>query len=446
MEAVRAAQRDDPDQGRRGSPDRSAREPPRPRRQRPARRYTLLETPASSLESMMEVMRSDDWRSFRQALRSYASPPLHAIYADVEGNIGYQTATLVAARSGDRLLPRIGWTGEDEWSMVPFEDLPSMFNPRASFIFTANHLAAGSWYPYRVGAGRGELSEDPGRKLSVRDFVTRIHQDAVNPILRDAVVLTRKIVDEDRDADPEIRAALEALRGWDFRLSTRAPAYPVARAVLEAIESRKLAGTPLEARFGDGWGGVCVLFKEVMPRFRTSGETPVDPEVRRWLKEALREGFRKRGYGSPEGETTGWMRAQTPPGAGSSVESSDARAGIVRRLPYQDVPEGYGAERFGSFAREYDLDSPPLRSPLTQTIWAQEGNSYSQIVDLADFDRSLSMLPPGISEDPASPHFKDQMDLWAEANTIPRRSAARGSKRSGNRRAGCPVRGSRRRR
>src|SRR5207249_9946444 len=121
-----------------------------------AHRYPRLETRASSLEAMMEVMRSDDGRSFRQALRSYAPPPLHAIYADVEGNIGYQTATLVAARSGDRLLPRIGWTGEDEWSMVPFEDLPSMLNPRTSFIINANHHGAGSCYPYRVGAGRGD--------------------------------------------------------------------------------------------------------------------------------------------------------------------------------------------------------------------------------------------------------------------------------------------------
>ena len=166
----------------------------------------------------------------------------------------------------------------------------------------------------------------------------------------------------------------------------------------------------------------------------------MDPEVRRWLKEALREGFRKRGYGSPEGETTGWMRAQTPPGTGSSAANSDARAGIVRRLPYQDVPEGYGAERFGSLAREYDLDSPPLRSPLTQTIWAQEGNSYSQIVDLADLDRSLSMLPPGISEDPASPHFKDQMDLWAEGEYHPAPLSRKGVEaiRESARRLSCP--------
>ena len=88
-------------------------------------------------------------------------------------------------------------------------------------------------------------------------------------------------------------------------------------------------------------------------------------------------------------------------------------------MAYQDVAEGYGAERFGSLAPEYDLDSPPLCCPLTQTIWAQEGGSYSQVVDLGDLDRSLSMLPPGISENPASPHFKDQMDLWARGEFHP---------------------------
>jgi penicillin amidase len=393
-----------------------------------ALRYTVLESDSASIGSVLDFMRAADWTAFRSALRPYVTPPFHLIYADTAGHISYQTGTLVAARTAERLTPRVGWTGEDEWSMVPFDDLPTMLDPRAGFITTANHLVAGSWYPYLVGAGRGDgprslrlreiLSADPARKFSVRDFVTDIHQDSINPILRDAVLLARAVVAAERDGDPDIGRALAALEGWDFRLSTQAAAYPVARAMLAAIEGRKLAGTPLEARYGEGWNGVSVMFKELMPRFRATGQPPADPVVRAWLKAALRDGFRSRGYGANEAETTGWMRpggtrADSGPAPGAAAPSGDTRLGIVRRLAYQDIPEGYGAERFGSLAPELDLTSPPLRSPLTQTIWAQEGGSYSQIVDLADPDRSLSKLPPGISENPSSPHFKDQMDLWA---------------------------------
>jgi penicillin G amidase len=391
--------------------------------------YTILWVPTSSLESMLNVMRAADWSSVRKALAGYAAPPLHMIYADVQGNIGYQTATLVPARMGDTRFPRKGWDGGDEWTMVPFEELPSMLNPSAGHVFTANHLAAGSWYPHLVGGGRGDgprslrlreiFSENPERKFSPRDFVTAVHQDAVNPVVRDAVILGRKVVEEDGDRDPQIRQLLEALNGWDFRMSTQSAAFPSARGLLEAIESTKLAGTPLEERYGEGWSGVTVMFKAVMPSFRQTGQTPTDPEIRRWLKNAFREGFRRRGYGQQQTENTGWMKAEASKNGAAAPPATGGQPGIIRRMAYQDVAEGYGAERFGSLAPEYDLDSPPLCCPLTQTIWAQEGGSYSQIVDLGDLDRSLSMLPPGISENPASPHFKDQMDLWARGEFHP---------------------------
>ena len=76
--------------------------------------------------------------------------------------------------------------------------------------------------------------------------------------------------------------------------------------------------------------------------------------------------------------------------------------------------EGIGAERYGSFDPAADLSSPPLQCPLVQTIWSQEGNSYCQIVDLADIDSSRALLAPGISEDPQSPHHADQVPIWAE--------------------------------
>ena len=410
--------------------------------------YTLLWTPSSSLESMLDVMRAADWSSVRNALAGYAAPPLHMIYADVQGNIGYQTGTLVPVRTGDTRLPRKGWTGEDEWTMVPFEELPSMLNPRAGHIFTANHLAAGSWYPYLVGGGRGDgprslrlreiFTENPERKFSPRDFVTAVHQDAINPVVRDAVILGRKVVEEDGERDPQIRQLLGELNGWDFRLSTQSAAFPSARGVLEAIESTKLAGTPLEERYGEGWSGVTVMFKAIMPAFRQTGQTPNDPEIRRWLKNTLRDGFRRRGYGRQQTENTGWMKTEASKNGAGAPAATGGRPplGIIRRMAYQDVAEGYGAERFGSLAPEYDLDSPPLCCPLTQSIWAQEGGSYSQIVDLGDLDRSLSMLPPGISENPASPHYKDQMELWARGEFHPAplsRTAVEAIKRSSKR-------------
>jgi penicillin G amidase len=38
--------------------------------------------------------------------------------------------------------------------------------------------------------------------------------------------------------------------------------------------------------------------------------------------------------------------------------------------------------------------------------------SWRAVYDLADLDRSVGVLPTGISGNPASPHWDDQFPLW----------------------------------
>ena len=55
--------------------------------------------------------------------------------------------------------------------------------------------------------------------------------------------------------------------------------------------------------------------------------------------------------------------------------------------------------------------------------------SWRAVYDLADLDRSVGVLPSGISGNPASPHWNDQTELWATAATIRSRSPRRPSRR-----------------
>jgi hypothetical protein len=81
--------------------------------------------------------------------------------------------------------------------------------------------------------------------------------------------------------------------------------------------------------------------------------------------------------------------------------------------------ESCGPLRLPSVDASLNKTSLPLSCGQGGTIWSQLGNSYSQIVDLADLDNSRSLLPPGNSEDPDSPFHTDQMTLWAEGGTHP---------------------------
>ncbi len=79
-------------------------------------------------------------------------PAQNLLYADVDGNIGYQMPGDIPIRAnGDGTLPVPGWTDEYEWTgYIPFEELPYTFNPAEGYIVTANNQVPPCDYPYLI--------------------------------------------------------------------------------------------------------------------------------------------------------------------------------------------------------------------------------------------------------------------------------------------------------
>ena len=72
------------------------------------------------------------------------------VYADIDGNIGYQAPGLIPIRkNGDGRIPVPGWTDEFEWiGFIPFDELPTLYNPATGYVATANNPVADGSYPY----------------------------------------------------------------------------------------------------------------------------------------------------------------------------------------------------------------------------------------------------------------------------------------------------------
>lgn len=112
------------------------------------------------ISAILNLNLAQNWEQFRAALEDWTWPTQGFVYADVEGNIGYQVAGRVPIRSEDHsgLVPAPGWDTRYEWlGFVPYKWLPSALNPVDGVIIDANNpvvpLDYYSWLETQLNLG-----------------------------------------------------------------------------------------------------------------------------------------------------------------------------------------------------------------------------------------------------------------------------------------------------
>ena len=135
--------------------------PPRPDRQRGARRRRLAAAGAALGGARRAGHRARPPRDLRPDQRRGAGRAAGGLDdAGLQPRLGrpprQASATRPSAASRRRPggcpdLPKPGWTGEFEWEgAVPYEELPELVDPEAGFLVTANNRIADDDYPHHI--------------------------------------------------------------------------------------------------------------------------------------------------------------------------------------------------------------------------------------------------------------------------------------------------------
>ena len=319
------------------------------------------------------LSRSKNWKQFLEGIEHYKIPSENMIYADVDGNIGWVTAGAIPVRkSGNGLFPIPGGTDAQEWTgYLPVAEVPQVLNPARHFIATANHKILPSGYtkqisydwtlPFRYQRIEQMLGE--AKKFGIADF-ERMQQDVLSlPAQR-----FQKVVAQAQLTNyPDLVA--EFLK-WDARLT---------------LDSRP--GLVYEL-----W--ISELYPLVYPA-RWTGRLSIDVVLKelearnspKLLAEALDRAVAQIQKNLPDRKSWRWDAAHT----------------LVMRHPLN----------------RRDLNLPPVGRPgdnytvNASGSAAASGASYRQILDLANWDRSVMTNVPGESGDPGSRHYKDLLSDWA---------------------------------
>jgi penicillin amidase len=386
-----------------------------------ALRWTALQ-PSRILEAVVALDKAGNWTEFQDALRMWDVPSQNFIYADVDGHIGYHTPGKIPIRAaGDGRIPVPGWSSQYEWTgYIPFDQLPSSFDPPEGFIASANNAVirpdqqpflAREWaYGTRaqriidmIRGASGPISPDDARAMQFDD--ASIHADILVPRL---LALTSD--------DPVVTEAQRILENWkgddgEYRFD---------------VESQGAA------LFGAEWRHLLMaIYDDELPKdLRPTGRDNALEAVRILLNDP----------------TNIWWDDQTTP----QVETRDdiLEASLVSAwneltdLLGDSAKWHWGDIHTATFANqtfgesgikpiEMLFNRGPVRVPggtdmVNATSWlVQDGYevaalpSMRMVVDLANLDATTGIHTTGQSGHAYNRHYDDMIRRWATGQTAP---------------------------
>ncbi|MEP7356857.1 MAG: penicillin acylase family protein, partial [Anaerolineales bacterium] len=382
-----------------------------------ALRWTALE-PGHLFRAIFKMNRAQNWDEFRAAIPDFDAPAQNIVYADVDGNIGYQTPGHIPIRKGgDGLTPVPGWTDDYEWTgYIPFDELPYAYNPPQGYIATANNAVVGPDYPHPISlewdagyrAQRIVAMIEATPKLSIAD-IQKIQGDDLN--LGAQEVLPSLLALSFDDA--KLSAAAGQLRGWDGQMTIdSAPA-----AIYMSFFNRLLSDTfddDLPADYwpsgGDNsWVTVRNLLAKPDSAWWDNTQTPAVEGRDDILRQAFSEGYAdlvKRLGSDPNGWAWGKLHTATFENLTLGRSGIGPIEKLFNRGPFA-VAGGPSIVNATGFNLSRD-DSDTSVDPFAEG----SGPSMRMIVDLSNLDNSLAIHTTGESGHAYAPHYADMSDRW----------------------------------
>ncbi len=376
-----------------------------------ALRAAWLEPGGAPYLASLRMNQAQTWEEFRDACSFNHMPGENMLWADADGNIGWQATGLAPLRPNwSGLLPVPG-DGRYEWNgYLPIKELPHEANPARKFLATANENLVPPDYPNPEVASllwpdpfRGHRLHEvlnSGRKFGIADSM-QLQHDLLSLPARTLVPLLRPLQSEDAPTEEARRLLLD----WNFTMNAEsAPA-----AIYNAWHTRLMEGArewivpPAAREIVAPLQPQLVLDLLVSPDGRL-GPNPVTARDK-FLLETLKEttaALSKRFGENPSEWTYGGAhykhaRIRHPLSAAVNDETRET-------LETAPVPQGgYG----------YTVNN--TSNSDNQTF----GATFRVIIDLSDFDRSVGTNAPGQSGDPASSHYRDLYELWARGQYFP---------------------------
>ena len=372
--------------------------------------------PGNEVGLLDGVNRARDWNEFLSGMAHHVAPSLNCLYADTRGNIGYALAGRIPIRPQPEpsWLPLEGWNAAHDWTgTIPFDELPRLYNPPEGIVATANNRIADPDYPYylsdlfeppyRIERIRRELARDT--RLDMADMA-RIQLDTRSVQAERLLNALHPELREIAREEPTLRDCVELLEKWDGDCSAQSTGAAVFHILYHRLMWNIWGNDLGEDLFGSYTE---ILNQAVAPLddiltdpgsvwFRDTSRKDV---LTASLREAQTELTRQQG---PDPGNWTWGRLHT-------LTLQHALGNTKLLAPFFSLgpfpADGDGVTVNSSYYRH--------SRPYDQVV----GVSVRMLVTLSDPIRSSFVIVPGQAGNPASPHYRDQIEPWRASHYIP---------------------------
>jgi penicillin G amidase len=383
-----------------------------------ALRWTLYD---SLHNPFFDINSAQNWDQFQKAFAQLPAPGQNVVYADIDGHIGYHTTGHVPIRvAGDGSLPVSGADDQHEWKgYIPFDKLPSVYDPPSGILATANSRISPDKYPYSISTewdppwrtDRIYQVLESGRRVSAADMLS-LQTDIYSAFDRFCAERFVYSLDHVKNLSPRAQQARDLMRDWDGRLSMDSAAatieyraqYELRRLLLEP----KLGPAPKEVSDNAGHGPPQTFSWKSYRWFSSSIwlENVLAKQPPRWLPngypnyESLLAAAVGAAVNEPEApkDLTQWRWGTLAP--------IDIEHPVLNRLPLVGRWTGPG------------LHEQSGGSLTIKQVGRTFGPSERYTADLADFDQSTLNTVTGQGGNFLSPYYMDQWHAWYEGTTF----------------------------
>lgn len=355
-----------------------------------------LEVGGSPYLASLRMNQSYSWDEFREACNYSNIPGENMVWADKDGNIGWQAVGIAPIRNTHSGLVPVMGDGNYEWDgYLPIVDKPNIFNPQEEFFATANQNVTPESYnkwnaigfswsdPYR-GDRVNEVIESSS-KLTMKDMIDlQVDYHSIPSINLIQMISHIKM-------DIKFNSYFKKLLDWD----------------------NKIVKDSKEALIYVNWE------REIMRKYH---EKYVPDEVKEFIDVQLfriinnlneltnkeRDSFLMEAFISSINE----LESDFGDKLGSSLYGQDNFKHIKIRHPLELVVNDSISKilGFNSYPRGGNAYTPgSTGSNLSQS----SGATFRVIIDTENWDNSLASNAPGQSGNPNSKFYRNLYEDWA---------------------------------